>query len=143
MTETTLGGPKRPIRAVCHGTLPRLISFSLASEHVIEHRRQKNMIYKVKAKVIEKTIGEFYRKLADGTVAQQRPDGEEITASCNQLGARSCGIDRARILCRKMFRRFSQPVNDDQFPFAADRRLRGGERAIANWIAALRSRMVT
>jgi len=26
------------------------------------------MIYKVKAKIIEETIGEFYRKLADGTV---------------------------------------------------------------------------
>jgi hypothetical protein len=39
------------------------------------------MIYKVKAKIIEDTIGEFYRKLADGTVAKQRPDGEEITAS--------------------------------------------------------------
>jgi len=38
------------------------------------------MIYKVNAKVIERTIGEFYRKLADGTVAKQRPDGEEITA---------------------------------------------------------------
>jgi len=44
------------------------------------------MIYKVKAKIIERTIGEFYRKLADGKVAQQRPDGEEITASM------ACGI---------------------------------------------------
>ena len=35
------------------------------------------MIYKVKARVIDDTIGEFYRKLADGTVAKQRPDGEE------------------------------------------------------------------
>jgi len=40
-----------------------------------------NMIYKVKARVIDETIGEFYRKLADGTVAKQRPDGEEILAS--------------------------------------------------------------
>ena len=39
------------------------------------------MIYKVKARVIEETIGEFYRKLADGTVSKQRPDGEEIVAS--------------------------------------------------------------
>ena len=29
------------------------------------------MIYKVKAKIIEDTIGEFYRKLADGMVANQ------------------------------------------------------------------------
>src|SRR6516165_3269833 len=39
------------------------------------------MIYKVKARVIEETIGEFYRKLADGTVSKQRLDGEEIVAS--------------------------------------------------------------
>ena len=39
------------------------------------------MTYKVKARVIDETIGEFYRKLADGTVGKQRPDGEEIVAS--------------------------------------------------------------
>ena len=39
------------------------------------------MIYKVRAKLVDETIGEFYRKLADGTVAKQRPDGEEIVAS--------------------------------------------------------------
>jgi hypothetical protein len=38
------------------------------------------MIYKVKARVIDETIGEFYRKLADGTVTKQRPDGWEIVA---------------------------------------------------------------
>jgi hypothetical protein len=31
------------------------------------------MIYKVKANLIEERIGEFYRKLTDGTVAKQRP----------------------------------------------------------------------
>jgi hypothetical protein len=40
-----------------------------------------NMIYKVKARLIDETIGEFYLKLANGTVAKQRPDGEEIVAS--------------------------------------------------------------
>ena len=39
------------------------------------------MIYKVKARIIDEKIGEFYRKLADGTVAKQQPDGEEIVAS--------------------------------------------------------------
>jgi hypothetical protein len=34
------------------------------------------MIYKVKATVIDETIGEFYCKLADGAVAKQRPDGD-------------------------------------------------------------------
>jgi len=44
------------------------------------------MIYKVKAKVIDETIGEFYRKLTDGTVGKQRPDGEEIVASMKSSG---------------------------------------------------------
>jgi len=39
------------------------------------------MIYKVKARLIDETIGGFYRKLTDGTVTQQRPDEEEIVAS--------------------------------------------------------------
>ena len=50
------------------------------------------MIYKVKAKIIEETIGEFYRKLADGTVAQQRPDGEEITASMKRAVLTAPGV---------------------------------------------------
>ena len=59
---------------------------------MIEHQLQKNMIYKVKAKVIEETIGAFYRKLADGTVAQQRPDGEEITASMKRAVLTAPGV---------------------------------------------------
>ena len=50
------------------------------------------MIYKVKAKIIEETIGEFYRKLADGTVAKQRPDGEEITASMKRAVLTGPGV---------------------------------------------------
>src|SRR5262249_40247056 len=50
------------------------------------------MIYKVRAKIIEETIGEFYRKLADGTVAQQRPDGEEITASMKRAVLTAPGV---------------------------------------------------
>jgi hypothetical protein len=52
----------------------------------------ENMIYKVKASVIEETIGEFYRKLAGGTVSKQRPDGEEIVA---QSKPRRASIPRA------------------------------------------------
>src|SRR5215831_9014934 len=50
------------------------------------------MIYKVKAKIIEETISEFYRKLADGTVAKQRPDGEEITASMERAVLTAPGV---------------------------------------------------
>jgi hypothetical protein len=50
------------------------------------------MIYKVKAKVIDGTIGEFYRKLADGTIAKQRPDGEEIVASMRRAVLTGPGV---------------------------------------------------
>jgi hypothetical protein len=52
----------------------------------------ENMIYKVKATVIEETIGEFYRKLADGTVSEQRPDGEEIVASMKRAVLTAPGV---------------------------------------------------
>ncbi len=39
------------------------------------------MIYSVKAKFIEEKIGEFYRKLTDGTIQNQKPDGQEIIES--------------------------------------------------------------
>src|SRR5262245_22092241 len=50
------------------------------------------MIYKVKAKIIEEGIGEFYRKLADGTVAKQRPAGEEIVASMKRAVLTGPGV---------------------------------------------------
>ena len=50
------------------------------------------MIYKVKAKIIEDTIGEFYRKLADGTIAKQRSDGEEITDSMKRAVLTAPGV---------------------------------------------------
>ena len=50
------------------------------------------MIYRVKARVIDRTIAEFYRKLADGTVAKQRPDGEEITAAMRRAVLTAPGV---------------------------------------------------
>ena len=50
------------------------------------------MIYKVKARVIDETIGEFYRKLTDGTVGKQRPDGEEIVASMKRAVLTGPGV---------------------------------------------------
>jgi hypothetical protein len=50
------------------------------------------MIYTVKARIIEAMIGEFYRKLANGTVAQQRPDGEEIVASMKRAVLTAPGV---------------------------------------------------
>ncbi len=39
------------------------------------------MIHSVKAKYIEKMMGEFYQKLTDGTIENQKPDGQEIINS--------------------------------------------------------------
>ena len=39
------------------------------------------MIYKVRAKIIEEKLGEFYERLTDGTIDNQLPDGEEIVSS--------------------------------------------------------------
>jgi len=37
--------------------------------------------YSVKAKFIEKMMDQFYQKLTDGTIANQKPDGNEIIES--------------------------------------------------------------
>ena len=39
------------------------------------------MIYSVKAKFIEEKTKEFYQKLTDGTIQNQKPDGQEIVDS--------------------------------------------------------------
>ena len=39
------------------------------------------MLYKVRAKIIQENLHEFYKKLNDGTINNQRPDGKEIIAS--------------------------------------------------------------
>ena len=57
------------------------------------------MIYKVKARVIDETIGEFYCKLADGTVARQRPDGEEIVASMKRAVLTGSGVAEWYEMC--------------------------------------------
>jgi len=39
------------------------------------------MFYSVKAQYIEEKMGEFYQKLTDGTIQNQKPDGQEIVVS--------------------------------------------------------------
>lgn len=39
------------------------------------------MIYAIKARYVEKVMPEFYRKLTDGTIFKQKPDGQEIVES--------------------------------------------------------------
>jgi hypothetical protein len=39
------------------------------------------MFYSIKAQYIEEKMGEFYEKLIDGTIQNQKPDGQEIVNS--------------------------------------------------------------
>ncbi|MEK0376330.1 MAG: hypothetical protein QQN51_04295 [Nitrosopumilus sp.] len=39
------------------------------------------MIHSVKARYIEEKMGEFYQKLTEGTIQNQKPDGNEIINS--------------------------------------------------------------
>jgi hypothetical protein len=49
------------------------------------------MIYRVRARFRPDTAGEFLRKLTDGTVARQAPDGPEIVASMNRAVVNDAG----------------------------------------------------
>jgi len=59
---------------------------------LILERIKPTMIYKVTAKIIEDKVGEFYLKLTDGTIANQRPDGEEIVASMKRAVLTDSGL---------------------------------------------------
>ena len=42
------------------------------------------MLYAVSARLVDARAGEFHRKLTDGTIEAQRPDGHEIAAAMNR-----------------------------------------------------------
>jgi hypothetical protein len=50
------------------------------------------MIYKVKARYSEERIEGFYRKLTDGSVLNQKPDGKEIVDSMRRAKITQPGI---------------------------------------------------
>lgn len=50
------------------------------------------MIYKVTAKFNEGRANEFYKKLTDGTVKKQEPDGKEIAESMQRAVVDSSGL---------------------------------------------------
>jgi len=50
------------------------------------------MFYKVKAKFIKEKASEFFEKLTDGTVSNQKPDGIEIVASMKRAKITELGI---------------------------------------------------
>jgi hypothetical protein len=76
-----------------------IIMMGLVFQKAVYGTHGGNMFYKVKARVIDETIGEFYRKLADGTVAKQRPDGEEIVASMKRAVLTGPGVAEWYEMC--------------------------------------------
>ena len=50
------------------------------------------MLYMVKARFNKSKSKEFYKKLTDGTIQKQRPDGPEIIASMNRAIIDSSGL---------------------------------------------------
>ncbi len=49
------------------------------------------MIYKVKARFKEDSASEYCRKLLDGTIASQKPDGPEMVESMNRAVVKESG----------------------------------------------------
>ena len=50
------------------------------------------MLYRIRAKFIEEKSGEFLEQLMDGSIEQQRPDGQEIVASMKRAKITSPGV---------------------------------------------------
>lgn len=57
------------------------------------------MIYAVSAHLVDERRAEFCRKLTDGTIARQRPDGSEIVASMRRARVADDGTVRWTELC--------------------------------------------
>ncbi len=49
------------------------------------------MIYKAKAQYKEDTLREFYKKLTDGSILNQKPDGKSIVSSIERAAITSPG----------------------------------------------------
>lgn len=57
------------------------------------------MHYEVTARFIEATAGEFLRKLVDGSISNQKPDGRELVASMKRAVVTSSGEIRWSEVC--------------------------------------------
>ncbi len=57
------------------------------------------MFYSVKARFIEEKMGEFYRKLTDGTIQNQKPDGHEVVNSMKCAKITEPGIIQWSEMC--------------------------------------------
>ena len=57
------------------------------------------MIYSIKAKYIEAKMNSFYQKLTDGTIQNQKPDGQEIINSMKRAKITQEGIIQWSEMC--------------------------------------------
>jgi hypothetical protein len=57
------------------------------------------VIYSIKAQYIEEKMGEFYQKLTDGTIQNQKPDGQEIVNSMKRAKITSPKIIQWSEMC--------------------------------------------
>ena len=57
------------------------------------------MFYSIKAQYIEEKMNEFYQKLTDGTIQNQKPDGQEIISSMKRAKITSSKIIQWSELC--------------------------------------------
>jgi len=57
------------------------------------------MYYNVKARLIPETAADLYRKLTDGTLLAQKPDGQEIIDSMERARIDDSGVVRWSEIC--------------------------------------------
>ena len=57
------------------------------------------MFYSVKARYIPSALLEFYRKLTDGSIRRQKPDGQEIVESMRRARITEPGVVRWSEMC--------------------------------------------
>ena len=57
------------------------------------------MIYKVTAKFIDSKAGEFYQKLTDGSIENQKPDGREMVDAMQRASIVGSGLIMWSELC--------------------------------------------
>jgi hypothetical protein len=50
------------------------------------------MLYRIRASIVEDMMQEFFKKLSDGTIQEQKPDGPEIVASMERARLTAPGI---------------------------------------------------
>ena len=50
------------------------------------------MLYRIRAKIIEEKRAEFLKRLTDGSIERQRPDGQEIVASMKRARITAPGV---------------------------------------------------